>query len=64
MGEFMQEMITLYHLDMVWQQRQRGEHQKKTGHTRRRVKQQKHHAETRDPPSQDPRDHMAQAGKA
>ena len=25
------------------------------------VKQQNHHAETRDPPSQDPRDHMAQA---
>ena len=27
------------------------------------VKQQKHHAETRDPPSQDPRDHMAQADR-
>ena len=31
------------------------------GHTKRRVKQQEHHAETRDPPSQDPRDHKAQA---
>ena len=30
---------------------------------KKRVKQQKHHAETRDPPSQDPRDHMAQADR-
>jgi hypothetical protein len=41
----MQEMIALYRLDMVWQQKQ------------------KHHAETRDPTSQDPRDHMAQADR-
>ena len=40
-----------------------GRTQKKPGHTRRRVKQQKHHAETKDPPSQDPRDHMAQADR-
>ena len=57
----MQEMIALYRLDMVWQQKQKEEPKKSPGHTRRRVKQQKHHAETRDPPSQDPRDHMAQA---
>ena len=33
-----------------------GRTTKSPGHTRRRVKQQKHRAETRDPPSQDPRD--------
>ena len=59
----MQEMIALYRLDMVWQQKQMEEPKKSPGHTRRRVKQQKHHAETRDPPSQDPRDHMAQADR-
>ena len=59
----MQEMIALYRLDMVWQQKQKEEPKKSPGHTRRRVKQQKHHAETRDPPSQDPRDHMAQADR-
>ena len=58
-----QEMIALYHLDMVWQQKQKEEPKKSPGHTTRRVKQQKHHAETRDPPSQDPRDHMAQADR-
>ena len=42
----------------------KGRKSKSPGHTRRCVKQQKHHAETRDPPSQDPRDHMAQAVKA
>ena len=42
----------------------KGRTTKSPGHTRRRVKQQKHHAETRDPPSQDPRDHMVQADKA
>ena len=59
----MQEMIALYRLDMVWQQKQTEEPKKSPGHTRRRVKQHKHHAETRDPPSQDPRDHMAQADR-
>ena len=54
-------VITLYHLDMVWQQKQKRRKTKSQGHTRRWAKQQKHHAETRDPPSQDPRDHMAQA---
>ena len=59
----MQEMIALYHLDMVWQQKQKEEPKKSPGHTTGRVKQQKHHAETRDPPSQDPQDHMAQADR-
>jgi hypothetical protein len=59
----MQEMIALYRLDMVWQQKQKEEPKKSPGHTTGRVKQQKHHAETRDPPSQDPRDHMAQADR-
>ena len=54
-------VITLYHLDMVWQQKQKRRKSKSQGHTRRWAKQQKHHAETRDPPSQDPRDHVAQA---
>ena len=59
----MQEMIALYRLDMVWQQKTKGRNKKSPGLTRRRVKQQRHHAETRDPPSQDPRDHMAQADR-
>ena len=50
----MQEMIALYHLDMVWQQKQKEEPEKSSGHTTGRVKQQKHDAEIRDPPSQDP----------
>ena len=54
-------VIALYHLDKVWQQKQKRRKTKSQGHTRRWAKQQKHHAETRDPPSQDPRDHMAQA---
>ena len=62
-GQFMQEMIALYCLDMVWQQTQKEEPKKSPGHTRRRVKQQKHYAETRDPPSQDRRGHMAQADR-
>ena len=56
-------MIALYRLDMVWQQKQKEEPKQSPGHTTRRVKQQKHHAETRDPPSQDPRDHMGQADR-
>ena len=59
----MQEMIALYHLDMVWQKEQKEEPKKSPGHTTGRVKQQKHHAETRDPPSQDSRNHMAQADR-
>ena len=50
----MQEMIALYHLHLVWQQKQKEEPKKSPGHTTGRVKQQKHHAETSDPPSQDP----------
>ena len=60
-----QEVITLYHLNLVWQKKQKEEPTKTSpGHTRRWAKQQKYHAETRDPPSQDPRDHMAPADKA
>ena len=33
----MQEMIALYRLDMVWQQKQKEEPKKSPGHTRRRV---------------------------
>jgi hypothetical protein len=35
-------MIALYHLDMVWQQKQKEEPKKSPGHTTGRVKQQKH----------------------
>ena len=48
---------------MVWPQTKtkRGEHQHTQGHTRKRViEATKLTAETRDPPSQDPRDHREQ----
>ena len=62
-GKLMQEVITLYHLIMVWQNNKRQNNQP-TRPYQRVSEATKYDAETRDPPSQDPRDHMAQAVKA
>ena len=62
----MQVMATLCHHILVWPDRNRKPNKEKGKtnthkaiHWVREATQ--HHAETRDPPSQDPRDHMAQA---
>ena len=61
-GEFMQVMAALCHHILVWPKSKPNKAKGKTTHTRpytqvREATQ--HRAETRDPPSQDPRDHMA-----
>jgi len=69
-GKLTQEVIALYHLSMVLGAPQYGSATKPNKNTQttrpyQRVSEAtKYHAETRDPPRQDPRDHMAQADKA
>ena len=62
-GRFMQKVTTLCHLIMVWPQTlpKKGRTQTHTRPYTQVREATQHHAETRDPPSQDPRDHMAQA---
>ena len=58
----MQEVITLYHLVMaLYGSRNKGKNIQTTKPYQRVSEATNHHAETRDPPTQDPRDHMAQA---
>ena len=58
-GQINARVITLYHLDMVWQQKQREEQQK---HKAIPQGEQSNKAPcgNQGSPSQDPRDHMAQ----
>ena len=67
-GGFMQVMATLCHHILVWPNQNKKPNKEQKGgnktHTRpyTQVREATQlHAETRDPPSQDPRDHMAQA---
>ena len=60
----MQEVITLYHHRVVWQSNKSKQGIQTIRPYQRVSEATKYHAETRDPPRQDPRDHMAQAVKA